>query len=200
MSSVEYKSFYPKTRSQWRKWLAKNHKSSPGIWMIYYKTQTGKRAFSMAVAVEEALCFGWIDSVARKLDDERTLQKFTPRKPKSIWSKLNKARVEKLIINHQMTDAGLAAMEKAKKNGSWDTLNESDYHADTNSLPPDLEKALNRNKAALENFNAFPASYRRRFLFWIDSAKQSETRKQRVKQTFLMAKANKKPGIKGFQL
>ena len=200
MSSVEYKSFHPKTRSQWRKWLEKNHGASPGVWMIYYKTQTGKRAFSMAEAVEEALCFGWIDSVAHKLDDERTMQKFTPRKSKSSWSKLNKERIEKLIKNNLMTEAGLSVIDRAKKNGSWNVLDNSDFHTDNNSLPADVEKELSKNKTALKNFNAFPPGYRKRFLFWIDSARRPETRNVRIKQTALMASANKKPGIKGFKL
>jgi len=200
MPSTEYKSFHPKTRNQWRKWLEKNHRSSPGIWMIYYKKETGKKAFSIAEAVEEALCFGWIDSVARKLDDERTMQKFTPRKSNSVWSKLNKQRIEKLIEQKLMNSAGLSKIEEAKKNGSWEALNSSDFHAENNSLPDDLEKVLLKNKKALENFRAFPQGYRKRFLFWIDSAKTPETRAARIKQTFLMAVANKKPGLKGFKM
>ena len=154
----------------------------------------------MAEAVEEALCFGWIDSVAQKLDDERSMQKFTPRKPKSVWSKINKQRIEKLIEQELMTPAGLATIERAKKNGSWDTLNSSDLHTDNNSMPDDLKKALSKNKIALTNFLAFPPSYRKRFLFWIDSAKTPETKAARIKQTLLMAAANKKPGVKGFKL
>ena len=196
----DYKATHPKTRDQWRKWLEKNHSTAPGIWMIYYKKETGKRKFDMAEAVEEALCFGWIDSVAQKLDDERSMQKFTPRKTKSIWSKINKQRIEKLIEQELMTPAGLATIERAKKNGSWDTLNSSDLHTDNNSMPDDLEKALSKNKKALANFLAFPPSYRKRFLFWIDSAKTPVTKAVRIKQTLLMAAANKKPGLKGFKL
>ena len=196
----DYKTTHPKTRRAWRKWLEKNHATSPGIWMIYYKKETGKRKFDMAEAVEEALCFGWIDSVAKKLDDERTMQKFTPRKPKSVWSKVNKLRIEKLIEQKKMTPAGLAKIELAKENGSWDILNSSDLHTDNNSMPDDLKKALSRNKKALTNFLAFPPSYRKRFLFWIDSAKTPETKAVRMKQTLLMAAANKKPGLKGFKL
>ena len=196
----DYKATHPKTRGQWRKWLEKNHSTAPGIWMIYYKKETGKRKFDMADAVEEALCFGWIDSVAQKLDDERSMQKFTPRKPKSIWSKINKKRIEKLIEQKLMTPAGLATIERAKENGSWDTLNSSDLHTDNNSMPDDLEKALSKNKKALANFLAFPPSYRKRFLFWIDSAKTPGTKAARIEQTFLMAAANKKPGPKGFKL
>ena len=196
----DYKATHPKTRGQWRKWLEKNHSTAPGIWMIYYKKETGKRKFDMADAVEEALCFGWIDSVAQKLDDERSMQKFTPRKPKSIWSKINKKRIEKLIEQKLMKPAGLATIERAKENGSWDTLNSSDLHTDNNSIPDDLEKALSKNKKALANFLAFPPSYRKRFLFWIDSAKTLGTKAARIKQTLLMAAANKKPGLKGFKL
>ena len=200
MPGISYKTTHPKTRIEWRKWLEKNHSTSPGVWMIYYKKETGKREFNMADAVEEALCFGWIDSIAQKLDDERTMQKFTPRKSNSVWSKLNKQRIEKLIEQKLMNSAGLSKIEEAKKNGSWEALNSSDFHAKNNSLPDDLEKVLLKNKKALENFQAFPQGYRKRFLFWIDSAKTPETRAARIKQTFLMAVANKKPGLKGFKM
>ena len=200
MHVADYKTTHPKTRSQWRKWLEKNHSTSPGIWLIYYKKGTGKRKFDYADAVEEALCFGWIDSQPRKIDDERSALKFTPRKPKSVWSKLNKQRIEKLIEQKLMTFAGLDKIELAKRNGSWDTLNSSDLHADNNSMPDELKKALSKNKKALANFLAFSPSYRKRFLFWIDSAKRPETKAARIKQTFLMAATNKKPGPKGFKL
>jgi len=200
ISKPDYNQFHPKTRHAWRKWLEKNHAVAPGIWLIYYKKDTGKRRLSYAEAVEEALCFGWIDSLPRKLDEERTMLKFTPRKPKSVWSELNKKRIEQLIYAGLMTKAGLLRIELAKKNGSWDTLTNSDQHANKNTLPPDLEKALKKNKKALENFNAFSHSYRKRFFYWIDSAKRDETRKARIEQTILMAAANKKPGPTGFKL
>ena len=200
MRRTEYKTTHPKTRNAWRKWLEKNHSTSPGIWMIYYKKETGKRKFDMADAVEEALCFGWIDSVANKLDAERSMQKFTPRKPKSVWSKINKQRVEKLIVQKLMTPAGLAKIELAKKNGSWDTLNSSDLHTDNNSMPEDLKKVLSKNKKAMTNFQAFSPGYRKRFFYWIDSAKRPETKAARIKQTLRMATANKKPGAEGFKL
>ncbi len=196
----DYKATHPKTRKQWRKWLEKNHSISPGVWLIYYKKETGKRKFDYVDAVEEALCFGWIDSKPGKIDHERSSLKFTPRQPKSVWSKLNKQRVEKLIGQNLMTEAGLNKIELAKKNGSWNALNNSDSHAENNSLPGDLRKALNKNKRALENFLAFAPGYRKRFLFWIDSAKSPETKAVGIKQTTLMAAANKKPGLKGFKM
>ena len=200
MPVTDYKTTHPATRSQWRKWLEKNHSSSSGVWLIYYKKDTGKRKFNYAEAVEEALCFGWIDSRPRKLDHQRAMLKFTPRKPKSVWSKLNKQRIEKLIDQKLMTAAGMNKIEAAKKDGSWDTLNHADFHADNNSLPEYLEKALNKNNKALKNFRAFAPGYRKRFLFWIDSAKTPGTKAARIKQTLAMAAANKKPGLKGFKL
>ncbi|MEO7923749.1 MAG: YdeI/OmpD-associated family protein, partial [Chitinophagaceae bacterium] len=172
----------------------------PGVWLIYYKKASGKPALPIPEAVEEALCFGWIDSLSRKLDDERTMLKFTPRKRGSAWSSLNKTRVKKLIAEKLMTPAGLVLIEAAKKDGSWDKLNNSDEHAKNNTFPPDLEKALKRNKKALANFIAFPPGYRKQFLFWIDTAKQTSTRTARINQTVMMAAANKKPGVSGFKL
>lgn len=196
----EYKTVHPKTRKAWRQWLEKNHLTSPGIWLIYYKKGTGKPQVSYEESVEEALCFGWIDSLPRKLDMERAMLKFTPRKPKSVWSDLNKQRVKRLIENKLMTSAGLDKIEQAKNDGSWDILNSTNYQADTNELPADLQKALSVNHKALENFLSFTKGYRRQFLFWIDSAKRTETRSARIQQTVLMAAANKKPGPSGFKL
>jgi uncharacterized protein YdeI (YjbR/CyaY-like superfamily) len=196
----DYPSYHPLTRKHWRQWLQKNHLTEAGVWLVYYKKETGKRHLSYEESVEEALCFGWIDSQPRKIDQERSSLKFTPRKPKSVWSKLNKSRIEKLVKEKRMTPAGLAKAEEAKKNGSWEILTTSDTQADNNLLPDDLQKALAKNKLAMKNFIAFPVSCRRQFLFWIDSAKRPETRLARIQQTILMAAANKKPGLKGFKL
>jgi uncharacterized protein YdeI (YjbR/CyaY-like superfamily) len=200
MAAPDYERTHPLSRKEWRQWLAKNHTTSPGIWFIYFKKETGKPRVSYDEAVEEALCFGWIDSLPRKLDAERTMLKFTPRKPKSVWSKLNKTRVEQLIKNKQMMPAGLATIEIAKQNGSWHTLTASDTAAEKNELPVDLEKAFSKNKKAKENFLQFSFSIRKQFLYWIDSAKRPETRQARLQQTVLMAAANKKPGAQGFKL
>ncbi|MCW3117890.1 MAG: hypothetical protein JWM28_1972 [Chitinophagaceae bacterium] len=200
MTRPEYKTFHPATRQAWRQWLQKNHQASPGIWMIYYKKESGKHKVSYAEAVEEALCFGWIDSLPRKLDKERAMLKFTPRKPKSSWSALNKKRVRKLVKNKLMKAAGLAKINRAKKDGSWRVLDATNYQAGNNLVPADILTGLNKKTKALANFKNFPLGYRRRFLFWIDSAKQPGTRKERIKQTALMAAANKKPGINGFKL
>jgi uncharacterized protein YdeI (YjbR/CyaY-like superfamily) len=112
MSGIDYQTFHPKTRQQWRQWLEKNHAKSPGIWLIYYKKSTGKAKLVYNDAVEEALCFGRIDSTLRPLDAECFRQRFTPRKPKSGWSGLNKKRIEKMLVEGLMTKAGLANCEQ----------------------------------------------------------------------------------------
>ncbi|MBP6590933.1 MAG: YdeI/OmpD-associated family protein [Chitinophagaceae bacterium] len=200
MPVTEYKSFHPKTRKAWRQWLEKNHQKAPGIWMVFYKAESGKPRVPYDDAVEEALCFGWIDSLPRKLDAERSMLKFTPRKPKSVWSQLNKQRVTKLIQAGQMMPAGMTAIQRAKENGSWETLSVSDQHAAANTIPKDLAEMLKRNKKAGIHFQQFSMSIRKQFLSWIDSAKKPETRNARLEQTVRMAEANRKPGLKGFQL
>ncbi|MCX6319553.1 MAG: YdeI/OmpD-associated family protein [Bacteroidetes bacterium] len=198
--ATDYPFYHPLTRKQWRQWLQKNHVTAAGVWLVYHKKETGKPRVSYDEAVEEALCFGWIDSLPRKLEDGKAALKFTPRKPKSVWSKLNKTRIAQLIEKELMTPAGLEKIEQAKKNGSWDTLTPSDNLAATNTLPPDLQKALMRNKKAHAHFTAFSMSIRKQFLSWIDSAKRPETRTARIEMTVQMADANKKPGLKGFKL
>jgi uncharacterized protein YdeI (YjbR/CyaY-like superfamily) len=189
MSKVDkFKDFHPLSRQEWRAWLAENHDKLEGVWFVYYKKPTGKPRVSYDEAVEEALCFGWIDSLPRKVDDERSKLLFTPRKPKSVWSKLNKERIEKLIENGSMTGIGLKKIETAKKDGSWDALNASDNL----EISEDLQNAFSGNRAAAENFSAFPASVKKAILYWIGSAKREETRKARIEKTVSMAARNKR--------
>jgi uncharacterized protein YdeI (YjbR/CyaY-like superfamily) len=195
-----YIQFYPKDRKAWRNWLSKNFDKSPGIWLVYYKIGKTKPRLPYDDIVEEALAFGWIDSLPRKLDDERSMLLLTPRKPKSVWSDLNKQRIVKLIANSLMAEPGLEKIKIAKENGSWNKLSASNYSADTNILPADLLKKFKEKKQALANFKAFSLSVRRQFMFWIDSAKTEATRMKRIQQTVLMSEANKKPGASGFKL
>jgi uncharacterized protein YdeI (YjbR/CyaY-like superfamily) len=195
-----FDSYDPKDRKAWRSWLQKSFDKSPGIWLIYYKVGKSKPRLPYDDIVEEALCFGWIDNLPRKLDEERSMLLITPRKPKSVWSDVNKERIERLLTNGLMTTYGLAKIEAAKQDGSWDTLTASNYAAKTNELPKDLLKALKEKKGALDNFKAFSPSIRKQFMFWIDSAKTDETRKKRIVQTALMSEINKKPGVQGFKL
>lgn len=193
-------SFYPKDRKAWRSWLQKNYDKSKGIWLIYYKMGKSKPRLPYSDMVEEALCFGWIDSLPRKLDDERSMLMFTPRKPKSVWSDVNKERIERLIQNGLMTEAGLVKIKAAQFDGSWDTLTAPNHAALSNQLPKDVLLAFKGKKAALANYKAFSPSIRKQFMYWIDSAKTPGTRAKRIEQTVLMSEANKKPGPQGFKL
>jgi uncharacterized protein YdeI (YjbR/CyaY-like superfamily) len=179
-------SIHPKTRAEWRKWLEKNHMRPEGVWLISYKKATGKLRLEYEEAVEEALCFGWVDSKPNKLDDERSMLWFAPRKAGSGWSKLNKNRVQKLSKAGLMHIAGLAKVDAAKKDGSWNALDA----IDALEIPPDLAKALSKNKTAKGYFDAFPRSVKRAILEWISNAKRSETRSARIAETISKAEEN----------
>ncbi|HEX2619420.1 MAG TPA: YdeI/OmpD-associated family protein [Phototrophicaceae bacterium] len=177
---------YTKDRQEWRAWLEQNHATAPGVWLIYYKKETGKPYFDHGDAVEEALCFGWIDSVRNTNDDESYLQFFSPRKAKSPWSKLNKTRVEMLIAEGLMTPAGLEKIEIAKQNGAW-----ASYDAvEELTVPNDLAAALSENETARVNFEAFSPSSKKSILWWIESAKRPETRAKRIEETVRLAAEN----------
>lgn len=184
----ELKDFHPLSRQEWREWLAENHDRSDGVWLVYFKKSANKPRVTYDEAVEEALCFGWIDSLPRKIDDERSKLLFTPRKPKSVWSKLNKTRIEKLLKNGAMTAAGLAKIEAARKDGSWNTLDASDNL----EIADDLQAAFDNNKTAFENFDKFSDSVKREILSWIYSAKTAATRAERIAETISMAARNKR--------
>jgi uncharacterized protein YdeI (YjbR/CyaY-like superfamily) len=179
-------SFHPKSRAEWRTWLEQNYTRTEGVWLIMHKKGTGKPRVDYAEAVEEALCFGWIDSKGNKLDDERSMLWMAPRKPKTGWSKLNKERIEKLIKSKLMTPAGLAKINAAKKDGTWNALDA----IEALEIPLDLEKAFSKNRTAKEYFDVFPRSAKRAILEWIASAKKPETRANRIEETVTKAEKN----------
>jgi uncharacterized protein YdeI (YjbR/CyaY-like superfamily) len=179
-------SIHPQTLAAWRKWLKQNHTRADGVWLISYKKATGKPRFEYDEAVEEALCFGWIDSKPNKLDDERSMLWFAPRKANTGWSKINKARAEKMIEAGRMTPAGLAKIEAAQRDGSWNALDT----IEALEVPPDLAAALAANPIAQQYFDAFPRSVKRAILEWISSAKKPETRAKRVEETARLATEN----------
>ncbi|MBI5953115.1 MAG: YdeI/OmpD-associated family protein [Chloroflexi bacterium] len=179
-------SIHPKSRADWRKWLEENHTRTEGVWLISYKKTSGRQSFDYEESVEEALCFGWIDSKGNKLDDERTMLWFSPRKAGSKWAKPNKERVAKLMKAGLMAPAGLAKVEAAKKDGTWNALD----GVDALEIPPDLAKALSKNKTAREYFEAFPRSAKRAILEWILNAKKPETRAKRIEETVTLAEKN----------
>ncbi|MBD2195488.1 MULTISPECIES: YdeI/OmpD-associated family protein [Calothrix] len=185
----QLESVYAKDRQEWREWLQRNHHSSIGVWLIYYKVKSGKPSVKYSEAVKEALCFGWIDSKVKTIDTERYMQIFTPRKPKSVWSKLNKQYIEELITQNLMTEAGLKKIEAAKGNGSWSSLDA----IEALTIPADLKLALTANETANQYFEALNKSSKKNILSWIESAKRPETRLKRIQQTIISLAQNKNP-------
>lgn len=181
-------SFHPLSRAEWRAWLAANHTRQEGVWLISYKQATGKPRVDYNESVEEAICFGWIDSKANKLDDERSMLWFAPRKAGTGWSKSNKERVARLLQAGLMAAAGLAKVEAAQRDGSWYALDA----VEALEIPPDLAEALAAYAAAQANFDAFPRSVKRGILEWIASAKKPDTRANRVAETARLAAENRR--------
>lgn len=178
--------FYAKSREEWRRWLEQNHATQKKVWLLIYHKESGKPAVYYAEAVEEALCFGWIDSRPNKNDSQSYYLSFSPRKAGSVWSQLNKDRVRKLIREGKMRPAGAKMIALAKKNGMWNALKKIDRM----EIPDDLGKALKKNKTALKNFESFPPSSKKIILGWIESAKRRETREKRIQETVTLAEKN----------
>jgi uncharacterized protein YdeI (YjbR/CyaY-like superfamily) len=180
--------FHPRTRAEWREWLAANHASSNGIWLIVVKNGTSLPGVTYVEAVEEALCFGWIDGRLNTLDTQSYKLYMSPRKAGSVWARLNKERIRKLVREGRMTPAGLAKIETARKDGSWNALDAIDRL----EKPADLQTQLAANPAARRNFDAFSPSSRKIILFWIASAKREATRQKRIEETVRLAAQNLK--------
>ena len=170
-------------RGSWRQWLAERHQQREAIWLVFHKEASDATSPSYEEAVEEALCFGWIDSTANRLDERRSLQLFAPRKPRGTWSATNKNRVSRLEREGLLAPAGIAAIEVAKENGSWSALDAVERLEE----PPDLAAALDAVDAAREYWNSFSPSSRKAILAWVVSAKRSETRAKRIEQAVRMA-------------
>jgi uncharacterized protein YdeI (YjbR/CyaY-like superfamily) len=188
------KQLYIPDRDHWREWLAKNHcKEEKGIWLIFYKKSTNQPALEYEQAVEEALCFGWIDSIIKKINDEKYARKFTPRQNSSIWSELNKKRAAKMIKHGRMTKAGLEKIKSSKNTGLWDKNPRPKVPFD---MPDEFAAALAKNKKAKENFNNLALTYRRHYIIWIATAKRAETKKRRIAESIDLLKQGKKLGLK----
>ncbi|WP_406657915.1 YdeI/OmpD-associated family protein [Methanolobus sp. ZRKC2] len=186
---------YVTDRDEWRNWLEIHHDKKKEIWLVYYKKNTNMPRIPYDDAVEEAICFGWIDSTVRTLDNERYMQKFTPRKKKSNWSDLNKERARKMIKAGKMTDAGCEKIRELlaeNKNGLKTDKKETKKEL---VIPPEIEKAISANKRAWENFRNFAPGYKRNYIEWILNAKKEETRQRRLKEVINRLEENKKPGM-----
>jgi uncharacterized protein YdeI (YjbR/CyaY-like superfamily) len=186
MAELPKNATQPKSRSAWRQWLESNHTQTEGVWLVSYKKATGKPRVEYDESVEEAICFGWIDSKVNKLDDERSMLWFAPRKPKTGWSRPNKERVARMLAAGLMHPAGLAKIEQAKADGSWSSLD----GVEELEVPPDLHAALAAYPNASACFAAFPRSVKRGILEWILVAKRPETRAQRINETARLANDN----------
>lgn len=173
----------PPNRAAWRVWLAEHHPRPDGVWLVYTKKGATHPTLSYDDAVEEALCFGWIDSIAHRVDEDRTRLWFAPRKKGSVWAASNRGRVERLIAQGLMMPPGLAKIEAAKADGSWDVL----VPAERLEVPADLLAAFERFAGSRERFEEFPASTRRFILEWVVTAKRPATRAKRVEETARLA-------------
>ena len=169
-------------------WLAKNHKKADGLWLKIAKAKSGIKSIAFPDALDIALCYGWIDGLRRGLDDDYYVQKFTPRRAKSIWSVINKNKVAQLIKAGRMKEAGLAAIEEAKKNGQWNKA----YHSQANiTIPEELQKALDKNKNAKQFFEKLSSRNRYALLFRIHQAKREETKMKKIAEFIKMLESNK---------
>lgn len=186
MSDPPPNSTHPHSPEDWRAWLAAHHTRGEGVWLIRYKKATGKPSLSYDEAVEEALCFGWVDSLPRALDAARSMLYFAPRKPGSGWSRKNKERIARLTAAGRMQPAGRAKVDAAKADGSWSALDA----IENLEVPDDLQAALAAHPPAAEHFGAFPRSVKRGILEWIASAKREATRAKRVEETARLAAEN----------
>jgi uncharacterized protein YdeI (YjbR/CyaY-like superfamily) len=189
MNMQEMDTFCPANRQEWRMWLQENHRSRQSVWLVYFKSKSGKPTVKYSDAVDEALCFGWIDSKSKPIDEERFMQFFSKRKAKSVWSKINKEKVERLTAEGLMTDAGFESIAIAKHNGSWSILDT----AESLEVPDDLEVEFQKIPHSKDYFLSLSRSDKRNILQWLVLAKKIETRQNRIKEIVDLAGLRKKP-------
>ena len=180
------------TVKEWHNWLEDHHQTTDVLWVVIQKKSSQKPGIRYEEAVLDAVAYGWIDGQIKRIDDEEFMQRYTPRRSNSIWSKSNKKRVEQLIKEGRMTPAGMKKVEEAKKNGQWEKAYTSRASVET---PKDLQTALRAVPEALKNFNAFPQSARFMYIHWINEAKRENTRARRIHTVVVRSENNQKPGI-----
>jgi len=189
LSNKNEETYYPKSRSDWRKWLVKNHETKQSVWLLFYNKKSEKESISWSDAVDEALCFGWIDSKKQKIDEFSYRQYYSKRKPDSTWSKINKEKIKQLVKNGLMTKSGLKSIEIAKQNGSWTILDEVEQLI----VPKDLKEVLTSYNNAFEYFDSQSKSSKKMLLYWVASAKRSKTRQKRIEEIAELASIGQKP-------
>jgi len=179
--------------AEWRAWLERNHDAEKEVWLVFYKRQSGKPNISYDDAVGEALCFGWIDSIIKRIDEDRFARKFTPRKTNSKWSELNKNRAERMTREGRMTELGLVRINEAKKNGEWFAKVLPKHEI---QIPRFVSEALATNQKASRNFDNLAKSYKQQYIGWVMSAKKEDTKKKRLAEVVEHLEINKKLGLK----
>lgn len=188
------KTGYFETDSSWENWLKENHSNENELWLVYYKKHTGKTGISYEDSVKTALCYGWIDGLVKRIDDECYARKFTPRNAKSQWSESNKKRIAELTKAGRMQAAGLKLVKAAKLNGNWDKVivrPEIDL-----SLPPEFEEALKNNPNAAAYYQGLNERHQKEYLMWIKMAKRTETKQKRSRETIRLLESRQKLGLK----
>ncbi len=189
MTEEGLETFCPASQQEWRQWLNENHHSKQSVWLVYYKKKSGMPTISWSQAVDEALCFGWIDSTKKSIDHETFMQFFSKRKPTSVWSKINKEKIQRLSDEGSITPAGYKSIETAKQNGSWIILDEVEKLI----IPKDLEKEFKAKPGSKDFFLSLSNSVKKMILQWLLLAKQQETRQKRIKEIAELASQKLKP-------
>ncbi len=193
MQKKEIETFYPTNRQEWREWLLENHNKKQSIWLVHYNKKSNMPSVSWSDAVDEALCFGWIDSTRKSLEIDKFIQFFTKRKPTSVWSKINKEKIERLKQEGLLMPAGLESISIAQQNGTWNILDD----VEELEISEDLEKEFNTREGSKEYFLSLSKSVKKSMLQWIKLAKRPETRQKRIVE--LVEHANRKIRPKQFR-
>lgn len=184
---------YFATIVHWHQWLVDNHETENAVWLEFHKSASSKKSLSYPEALDEALCFGWIDSIIKRIDDKIYIRKFSRRNPKSRWSQVNKKKVEQLIKSGRMTPAGYAIIKIAKSNGCYD---KPDQRPVISKIPPEFQQALDKNNKAKQYFDTLAPTYRTRYIMWIATAKKPETKNKRIKEAIQTLAKNQPLGLK----
>ena len=187
MNDIE--EYYPNNKKDWRKWLELNHKKKGAVWLILYRKKSSRHNLSWSESVDEALCFGWIDSTKKTINNDCYKQYFSKRKAKSNWSKVNKDKVKNLIDQGLMKEEGYKSIEMAKENGSWTILDEVEELL----IPEEVEKEFANHQGSMEYFNSLSKSSKKILLYWVVSAKRKETKQKRILEIVENASKNLKP-------
>ncbi len=182
-----------RTRDRWRHWLSAHHHAEKEVWLLFHRKKTGGVGVTYDEAVEEALCFGWIDSIIKKIDETRYVRKFTPRRDRSAWSELNKKRADRMIREGRMTKVGMSCIDAAKRNGTWDRPVRPQVSLD---LPSEFADALNKNARANRHFARLAPTYQKQYIIWINMARSAATRSRRIQESIALLGKGAKLGLR----